>query len=368
MRLNHPFQASAARPARARGGFTMIETIGVLVIIALLATVITGQIITRIRIAARNAETATLAAMAQTLHQSVSRTKSLPAQNTLASFIADEMSQPLERVLRTRPSGNDRWFLVDPAARVGTNAASTLPFTQTAAGSRQPVGLRMLVVSSTGDPLPALPTATNAFSVIWNTAPGSVPTNFPADWAGNREDLKIQRMDLGAMFCRVILENVDYNRAAPYSVETTNTLRTVPTGSRREFWLLSGTVLNFHYPDIGNTLQAREYITEDVGYTFENGRWGRYLRYGPNRGNGWFGEMVDRFLAARPPPGATRRYSTQQWVVDAMYTFLYNFGGWSLESPPFHGGPPWPHIPGYEQSAAGAQGLADYSGDLLINQ
>jgi len=44
----------------------------------------------------------------------------------------------------------------------------------------------------------------------------------------------------------------------------------------------------------------------------------------------WFGQMVDSFLAAPPPPNGTRRYSNQQWVVDTMYTFLYDFGQWSL--------------------------------------
>jgi len=356
-----PVHAAGGR----RGGFTLIETIGVLAIIAILAAVITGQIITRIRIAARAAETATLSAMAETLHKSILRTKTIPAATNLASFIADEMAVSATRVLRTEPTGNDRWFLVDSGARVGTNTTSTLPYTQTGAGSRQPVNLRFMIVSSTGDELPALPTGNTAFSEIWNTAPNQMPTNFPAAWALNREDLKIQRMDLGAVFCRVVLENVDYYAPAPYSVETTNTLRTVPVGSRMEYWLLAGTVLNFHYSDTNRSLQAGEYIMEDVGYTFENGRWGRYLRYGPNRGNGWFGEMVDKFLAARPPPGGTRRYATQQWVVDTMYTFLYDFGQWSLDY--FYGGPPWPHIPGYEQSSVGAQGLADYSGDLLLN-
>ena len=350
------------RTAR-RSAFTLIETVGVLAIIAILAAVITGQIVTRIRIAARTAEAASLSAMGQTLHQSVARTKSIPAETNLARFIADEMAVSADRVSRTTPSRNDRWFMVDPAARVGTNVTSVLPYTQSALGSRQPVSLRMMIVSSVGDALPTRPSASNAFSIIWDTAPNQVPTNFPANWANNRLDLNIQRMDLGTMFCRVILENVDFNTNAPYSVETTNTLRGVPAGTRLEFYLLAGTVLNFHYTD--NSLQAREYIMEDVGYTFENGRWGRYLRYGPNRGNGWFGEMVDRFLAARPPPGGTRRYATQQWVIDSMYTFLYDFGQWSLDY--FYGGPPWPHIPGYEQSASGAQGLSDYSGDLLIS-
>jgi hypothetical protein len=73
--------------------------------------------------------------------------------------------------------------------------------------------------------------------------------------------------------------------------------------------------------------------------------------------------MVDRFLAAPPPPGNHCRYTSQQWVVNSMHTFMYNFGQWSLDS--FSGGSFWPNIPAYEQSSAGASGLNSYSSDLI---
>jgi prepilin-type N-terminal cleavage/methylation domain-containing protein len=344
-------------------GFTLIETVAVLAILAVLAAVVAENILTRMRMAARTAEANSLATMAQTLQQFAVRSKVLPAATNVPATLGAELAVALERVQRTA-GGNPRWVWADPACQVGATP-TTLPYVQTAAGSAQPNRVRMVLVSSVGAPLPARTTGPTAaeFESMWTSAAGGVPACLEGAWQGAAEDLKIQRVDLGALFCRVVLENVDFLRTAPYSVETTNTLTTIASGSRRDFWLLRGTVLNFHYSD--SSLQAREYLAEDVSYTFENGRWGRYLRYGPNRANGWFGEMVDRFLAAPPPPGGTRRYSTQQWVIDAMYTFLYNFGQWSLDY--FYGGPPWPHIPGYEQSQAGSTGLSDYSGDLLIN-
>jgi hypothetical protein len=280
--------------------------------------------------------------------------------------VAADLAVSLNRVTHTA-QGNARWFWADPGCAVGATATNTLPFIQTEVGSVvQPTRVRMLVISSVGAPLPspAITAPTQAqFDGAWNTVSGGVPPVLSSSWDGSPEDLSLQRLEVGALFRRLILENVDNWRLAPYSIETTNTLTTIASNNRREMWFLSGTVVNFHYSD--NTLQAREYLIEDASYTFENGRWTRYLRYGPNRSLGWFGEMVDKFLAAPAPPNGTRRYSTQQWVVDAMYQFLYCFGQWSLDY--FYGGPPWPHIPGYEQSSAGATGLADYSSDLLIN-
>jgi prepilin-type N-terminal cleavage/methylation domain-containing protein len=339
-------------------GFTLIEIVAVLAVLAILAAIVAENVLTRLRDAARQAEVTSLSTLAKTLQESVIRTKYVPAATNMVGLLAVDLALPANRVSHNA-AGNPRWFWVDPNCQV------TLPYTQTAFGSSaRPQRVRLAVVSSVGAALPARTSGPSAseFESVWNTAPQTVPSAVGANWGGQADDLKIQRMDVGSLFCQVMLENVDFINGAPYSVDTTNTLTTVPSGTRRDFWLLTGTVLNFHYTD--NSLQGREYVMEDVGYTFENGRWGRYLRYGPNRSNGWFGEMVDKFLAAPPPPGYTRRYATQQWVIDAMYQFLYCFGQWSLDS--FYGGPPWPHIPGYEQSSAGSTGLQDYSSDLLI--
>ncbi len=373
---HHEAMPGPVPETRPRGGFTVVEIVGVLAIIAILAALVAENLIEKLRLAAQDAERTSLATVGRTLEQYVLRTRSIPALNNLPAALAADLAVAQNRVTHTA-QGNPRWIWVDPESRIGTNAAGSLAYQQTAAGSTiQPQRLRLVVLSSVGAPLPTpaitAPT-TNQFLQAWNATAGAVPAFLSAlSWNGRPDDLLIQRIEMGTLFCRVVLENLDMNSDAWYSVDTTNTLSSIPkpgTGyvnSSRIFWLVRGTVVNFHYPDAGRTLQGREYVMEDVGYTFENGRWGRYLRYGPNRSSGWFGQMVDQFLAAPPPPGATRRYSTQQWVVDAMYHFLYCFGQWSLDY--FYGGPPWPHIPGYEQANAGATGLADYSSDLLITR
>lgn len=364
---------SAAARRRQRGaGFTVVELVGVLAIVAILAGLVAENLMEKMRLAAQEAERTSLATLTQTLEQYVIRNRAIPAVAALPAALAADLAVATERVAQTA-QGNPRWIWVDPESRVGTNALGNLAYTQSAQGSTvQPQRLRLVVLSSVGAPLPTPAITapnTNQFLQAWNAVRGTVPAFLSSSWNGRPDDLAIQRIELGTLFCRVVLENLDGNYDAWYSVDATNNLASIPklTGlasNSRIFWLVRGSVLNFHYPD--QSLQAREYIMDDVGYTFENGRWGRYLRYGPNRSTGWFGEMVDKFLAAPPPPGATRRYATQQWVIDAMYHFLYCFGQWSLDY--FYGGPPWPHIPGYEQANAGATGLSDYSSDLLITR
>lgn len=360
---------------RARG-FSIIELVGVLAVLTILASLVTENILERLRQAAQEAERTSLATLAGAVEKNIIRTKSIPAVANLPAVVAADLAVPVQRVQESA-QGNPRWFWVDPGHGVGASATNKLPYVQTAAGSAvPPQRLRVLVISSVGNPLPSpaitAPTQ-QQFDDAWNTVSGGVLSALSSSWKGDPSDLNLQRLEIGALFKRLILVNLDSTNKAPYSIETTNTLTWIPAGERREMWFMSGTVINFHYatntaqsPGSGlPVMQAREYLLEDASYTFENGRWTRYLHYGPGKQIGWFGEMVDKFLAAPPPPNGTRRYSTQQWVVDAMYQFLYCFGQWSLDN--FYGGPPWPHIPGYEQSQAGATGLNDYSSDLLIN-
>lgn len=360
-----------APPGRAaRGGFSLIEVIGVLSIVAILVAVVGQSVLQNLNRSAREAEDQNMANIANALQASILRTKSVPSAANWVQVVSSELGLPPNKV-STTAAGTTRVLLIDPNCRIGTNASQTLPYTQTNRGSIELISPRFLLISSVTDPLPSLGIASNSastFSNLWSTVPGTIPAIWATNWNESPEDVKFQRLDLSTLFSRVILENIDLTNDAPFSIEVTNSLTRVQEQSRMEMWFINSTILNFHNPS--NMLIAREYVTSDVGYTFENGDWGRYVRQGlppgasgGTSGSGWFGAMVDQFLAAPAPPGGTRRYSNQQWIVDAMFTFLWCFGQWSLDD--FSGGPPWPHIPAYELSSAGAGGLCNYSSDLI---
>ena len=350
------------RPGNRRRppAFTLVETLGVLTLIALLTLIVLQSVVGNIKQSKRTAENISMTSIASALKATIVSTQSIPSPNTWAQAVASFMGLAVNQITTTA-TGQGRVLLLDPALRISSNSTQVLPYTQTAAGSIQPVSPRVILVSSLVTPLPTLTNDAVTFSNLWNTSANGVPAGWSSAWGGKGQDLCVLRLDFSTLFHRVVLENLDGYHTAPYSVQTTNNLATVNTNTGLVFWLLDGTRLNFHFPDY--TLEASEYITEDVSYTFENGLWGRYVRYGQNTSNGWFGAMVDQFLAAPQPPYNTRRFSSQRWIVEAMYLFLWDFGQWSLDN--FASGPPWPHQPGYDMSSTGASDLEACSGDLL---
>src|SRR5262245_49990228 len=103
------------RPAtlqRARGAFTLIECIGVITVIALVAAMLVPIVIRRLDQAARTRDAADLDAMVAALQQYVLRTKSVPSN--LSGAISTNLSLPLGLINKT-PRKTDRAFMIDPA-------------------------------------------------------------------------------------------------------------------------------------------------------------------------------------------------------------------------------------------------------------
>lgn len=353
----------------ARRGFTLIEMIGALSILTILATVVISSVLQNLKRNAREIEAQNMASIMAGLRSSILRTKAIPCSTNWVPAVAAELGMAPNKILTTA-AGQVRVLLFDPNCRVGITNTRTVPYVQTNLGSIQPISGRALLISSVASALPAAGltnSTTDSFASLWSASSGTVPSIWTTNYPDGGADLTFQRLDLNTLFSRVILDNQDPTNGAPYSVDKTNSLTRVPAASRREMWFIRGTILNFHHTN--NWMVAREYVVDDAGYTYEAGDWGRYVRQGSTAGSGAglnggdFGAMVARFLAASAPPNGTRRYSNQQWIVDSMFMFLWCFGEWSLDG--FSGGSPWPHIPAYELSSSGASGLQNYSSDLL---
>lgn len=341
---------------RRRSGFTMIEMLGVLAIIMALAAVAAKNVLESVKTARRDSEVTTMSTLAESFRASVLENKCVPTAANWHTGVFANLNIAPNKVTNTT-AGTRRVLLYDPAFRVGTNTTSVPPYTQTSNGSLQPVSPRVVLLSSLIYQLPSLGTDSATFSNIWFTPRFGVPDGWAAAWGEQCPDLRIERMDLRDLFCCVVLENLDTTTNASYSLET-GTDASVPAGGRRELWVFKTTVLNLNYAD--NTLQAREYVNEDVSYTYEYGAWGRYARYGPTIGAGWFGTKVDEFLQAAKRPPTTQVYSKQQWVVDAMHQFLYNFGQWSLV-----GFPSTNSTPAFLMSCAATNALITFGNDLI---
>jgi type II secretory pathway pseudopilin PulG len=339
----------------------MIETVGVMAVIVLLAAIVAENVVSKIKVAKRDSESTSLSNIADALKQSITRNKVVPGPANWHQMAASQLSISLDNVTNTLDD-TPRTLLFDPAFRVGTNSSQTVPYTQSRDGSLQPVNARVILISSLQSPLSPITNSSATFSNIWNTPPNGIPAGWPVSWALRSNDLKILRMDWSSLFHHVVLENLDMYHAAPYSVETTNNLTTVPAGGRRDFWLIHSSALNFHGND--NSVQGREYITTDVSYVYENGRWGRYIYYGQNRALGAFGQMVDAFLAAQPPP-SPKFYANQQSVVDDMFNLLFYMGLWSQLGFTPDTNPAQPQIPEFRITYDAQDQLSDVSANLI---
>lgn len=324
-------------PTRSRA-FTLLEMIAVLTVIVLLASAVALNVLENLRWTARSADRIELQTMTEALKDHILRTHRIPPASEWPDAIAQELSVPVGRVLKSA-GAQSRLFLEDPDLEIGSPAIAAnlrkLPYTQGGAGSVPPSQPRLTFLSSLGNPIPSVPATASAFLGIWNTAPGQLPSGWSAG-NGDAEDLAIERLDLRSLFVRVVLSNVDPGNAAPYSLQGTDSapgsaIISIPTGNRVETWLFLGTVVNLHYAN--QSLQAREVLREDISYIFENGRWNRYLNYGWRPPLSGFGLLAEQFRTA-PLPADPKFGATPQAVVEEVFTYLYTYGVWATGTPP----------------------------------
>src|SRR5439155_11438690 len=202
------------RVACSNNGFTLMEIIAVVGIIAVLVAVIAPSVIRRMDRAAWTAETANLNNIADSLTQYVLRTKTIPSYTNSAtitnwaSAVASQMSLPVSAVL-TNGRRYARAFLIDTNLTIN---GARLPYTQTTNGATNLTSARVMIVSSLGRALPAtftngVASATN-FTAIWNAAENTVPAA-PAftGWGGTGNDLRIRKLNLEPLFYQLILVN-----------------------------------------------------------------------------------------------------------------------------------------------------------------
>src|SRR6266487_1749386 len=117
---------STLAPRRA---FSLIELIGALTVIAILAAILLPSLIRQMDRIAGEQESAALRSLSDALQQSIMRKRYIPDASDWDTNIATELGVDLANVTinsRRQP----RFFLIDPALRTGNNS-SGLPYNQT---------------------------------------------------------------------------------------------------------------------------------------------------------------------------------------------------------------------------------------------
>lgn len=310
------------RPCQA--GWTLIEFIGVLALGALLLGLVAPVFQQALEDQARELEHANLKSLGTGLREVIALNGQIPGPAEVFGLVAPHLGWR-EESAGTNSRGNARVVLVDPNHRVGS-ITSHLPYTQSAIGSVAPLRLRLLLVSSVGEPLPL--GLTNgaldevAFQELWNLEAGRVPTGWV--WDGQGTDLLLERVDLTDALLPVSWS--DPADVHPRISVGTNASYSLSQGFHSG-WYLRGTWV--HFEDVFGQRQASECLSSPASFRFEAGSWrrtGSWNGLSENPGGADFAARAQRLLTLPGPAGESSNAPVR--LLSAMTNLTAAYERW----------------------------------------
>jgi type II secretory pathway pseudopilin PulG len=318
----------------------MIEMVGVLAVVVILAALLSPVVVRRADIAAVNAETANLTTISNALVLQILRSNSIPSEAAWFQAVGNWLSYAPSTVTNNARR-YARAYLVDSSGWLGTNLPASGYYLQSVAGTTAPGSARLMVVSSLSASLPVSSGRPGAaiFNDIWNTAPKAIPANaIWSGWKGRADDLLIQRINLQPLFSQLVLVNRDTNNAAAYAVAGRTNL--VMSRSISNAYYFDGTVVGLGSTNSGSTLFQTSYVlNRNISYVFENGYWRTQIGTGPNNllstnvpvGMS-FNSIAQTFVSLPENPNAggdSAKGGDQQQVLSAMANFMLLYQLWA---------------------------------------
>jgi prepilin-type N-terminal cleavage/methylation domain-containing protein len=314
-------------------GFSLLEIIAVLAILAILVAVLAPSFVKSIDQAVYNKESADLQSYADALQRSIQRNRIIPGQTTWASTVAAEVGISISSV-QTNIRNFPRRFVIDPAFEVGANGSS-LAYTQSMTGSVvtdgsgfivRPKSPRVMFISSIGRQDVPVVTGESAadFNDIWNTPNYSNPAWLVSHgWAGNGEDLVIQRVNLSGLFVHLLLFNypstpstVNYGA---YAIDRQGT-NYVPNSMGTNMYVIKNTMLGLLETNSTDfILDSEQIINQDSIFVYDSRVWRNSIFDVPEDAGTTSTGITDKFLASR---WNTNSFYSQIDVVSNIMAFM----------------------------------------------
>jgi len=239
-------------------GFSLLEMIGVLAIMGILAGALAPNIFQAIDEAYATAEEQNLAALEDALRNYVTTTKRIPSatQTDWTVALSEASSMALTRVTNNQRNFARRLYF-DPRFLTPSDTNFS-GFTQVQGLTTSPVSPRVMIVSDLKANLPNPPTTSSAFNAIWDQT--GTPTVIESKM------LKIQRVNMKDYFHRIILSNQNTNASA-YSIEA-GSQSSVPGASSGldgvvTRYLLTGSKVNLHMDTFPSGAIERSFILRE---------------------------------------------------------------------------------------------------------
>lgn len=337
--------------SREGGAFSLVELVGVLAVIAVLALLLAPVLVRQIDRIAAEQEGAALKSFAGALQQSAMRRRALPAAATWAATIAGELGVDVANVA-TNARRQPRFFLIDPALRVGNNG-STLPYAQSdwATGSMTtnnagaiapPLSPRVIILSSVGRALPAgvvsgVPVAAD-FNGIWDADERTVPAApVFAGWTGQGDDIQIQRLNLAPLFVHLVLtsnnSSTNNSQSGHFAIDSTSSPMDVPSpGVGRDGYFIRNSLL---YLYVGTNVDSQQILNRDTSFVYDLNVWRSSITGGSFlAGSLDLGSIVDKFLSAPENPNAVNTVAKngvqqQSLIVSNMVAYMNAYNAWA---------------------------------------
>lgn len=209
-------------------GFTLMELIAVMAILAILSAVLAPSLIDAIDDAYATAEANNLSAIADDLERYISDTGIVPdrALATWSAAVATTSSRALASI-QLNERGFTRSVYFDP--RFIASGGGFNGYVQTGGLSTPPASPRVMIISDMRGNVAVQANDATRFNDIWNRTAGAALVE--------SDTLKIERRHMGGLFHRVLLANQSTSQAA-YSINAAGQLA-VPAGSSGVDGLLS---------------------------------------------------------------------------------------------------------------------------------
>lgn len=251
---------------RRESGFSLLEIIGVLAIMGVMAGAIAPSVFQMIDEGRAAAEEKSLQSLGEALERYVTSNRRVPAPSAgnwdqaLAEFSALPQPRIAENDLGFRRS-----LYLDPEF-LDSGAGSFNGMIQSLGVAAEPFSPRAMIATNLKSNVPTgLPDAAE-FASVWNQSAGAL--------LEEDEDLKIERVNLARVFHRIVFANAS-NGVIGYSLET-GPVGSIPAASggsdgQLTRWVIAGTRLNLHTAPFPSGPTERAIVVRgDLGVRYES--------------------------------------------------------------------------------------------------